>query len=207
MQHGIVLLRHGETEWNALGRLQGRDDSPLTARGVAVADALAAWAAGRGVTRVVSSPLGRAQATAGRIARACGATLETRDALVEMSFGDCAGITLSECEERFPGLLEQRASDRWTHRWPGGEGYPDLVSRLEAWLAAEPAALAGEGVVVVAHQALNRALLLVLTGCAPARVLEGAQSAAQAIEVLADRSWRVVDVAESEPAAHRHGVI
>ena len=207
MERGILLFRHGETEWNAIGRLQGSDDSPLTARGLAQAARLAEWAARRGVRHVVASPLGRAQATARRIADACGATLTVRPALAEMNFGDCAGFTLAECDERFPGLLEERAKDRWAHRWPGGEGYPDLVRRLADWLAAEPGALAGEDVAVVAHQALNRALLQVLTGCPPERVLAGAQSAAQAIEVFAGGDWQVLDVAESEPAAHPHGVI
>ncbi len=59
----------------------------------------------------------------------------------------------------------------------------------------------------MAHQALNRALLLVLAGGAAERVLAGAQSAAQVIELLPGGAWRVHDVAESEPAAHPHGVI
>ncbi|MCC6651264.1 MAG: histidine phosphatase family protein [Candidatus Eisenbacteria bacterium] len=203
----VLLLRHGETEWNVVARLQGRDDSPLTARGLAQAGRLAAWAAQRGVRRIVASPLGRAQVTAARIAAECGATVETRAALAEMAFGSCAGLTLAQCEARFPGLSAERARDRWGHRWPDGEGYPDMVGRLRAWLDAEPEALGGEGVAVVAHQAINRALLTVLTGCEPALALEGAQSAAQAIEVFADRTWRVIDLAEPETDGHAPGVI
>lgn len=204
---GVLLLRHGETEWNALGRLQGRDDSPLTPRGREQAATLAAWAARRGVRRLVASPLGRAQATAATIAAACGATIDTRDALAEMAFGECAGLTLEQCEERFPGVRAERARDRWGHRWPGGECYHDAIARLRAWLDSEPGALEGEGVAVVAHQALNRALLVVLTGCEPAVALEGAQSAAQAIEVSPDGAWRLLDIADSAPATHPHGVI
>ncbi|MBI5170882.1 MAG: histidine phosphatase family protein [Candidatus Eisenbacteria bacterium] len=204
---GVLLLRHGETEWNALGRLQGRDDSPLTPLGREQAATLAAWAARRGLRRLVASPLGRAQATAAAIAEACGATIATREALAEMSFGDCAGLTLEQCEQRFPGVLAERARNRWAHRWPGGECYDDAIARLHAWLEAEPEALAGEGVAVVAHQALNRALLTVLTGCPREAALEGAQSAAQAIEILPDRSWRVLEIAGPAPATHPDGVI
>jgi broad specificity phosphatase PhoE len=159
------------------------------------------------VRHIVASPLGRAKTTAARMASVCGATVATRDALAEMGFGECAGLTLDQCEERFPGLRAERARDRWGHRWPGGECYGDLIARLEGWLAAEPAALAAEGVAVVAHQAINRALLMVLTGCEKAAALEGAQSAAQAIEVRADRSWRLLDIAATASDAHTPGVI
>ncbi|MFN8588868.1 MAG: histidine phosphatase family protein [Burkholderiaceae bacterium] len=207
LTHNVLLLRHGETEWNAVGRLQGRDDSPLTARGIAQAEVLAAWAARRGVRRIVASPLGRAQATAACIAAACGGPVVTADALAEMAFGDCAGLTLDQCEQKFPGIRAERAKDRWGHRWPGGECYHDAIARLRAWLGAQPDVLAGEGVAVVAHQALNRALLHVLTGCPPERALEGAQSAAQALEVSPDGTWRLIEIAESAPATHAHGVI
>lgn len=205
--HSVLLLRHGETEWNVIGRLQGHDDSPLSARGRAQAATLAAWASGRGVRRIVTSPLGRAQATAACIAAACGASVQTRSALAEMSFGTCAGLTLDQCEARFPGLRAERARDRWGHRWPDGECYPDLLARLAAWLDREPEALAGEGLAIVAHQAINRALLTMLTGCAPDMALQGAQSAVQAIEVRPDRTWSVLDIASPEADAHAPGVI
>jgi probable phosphoglycerate mutase len=203
----LLLLRHGETEWNVLGRLQGSDDSPLTARGLEQAAALAAWTASRGVRRVVCSPLGRARTTAEQIAAACSAPLAVREALAEMSFGECAGLTLGQCEERFPAMLEARARARWEHRWPGGESYADVLERTRRWLDSEPDALAGEVVAVVSHQALNRALLVALTGCELDWALSGAQAPGQAIEVLPDGRSRWIEFAASPPATHAHGVI
>lgn len=203
----LLLLRHGETEWNTVGRLQGADDSPLTARGLAQAETLAAWAASRGVHRVLCSPLGRARATAERVAAACSAPLTMREALEEMDFGRCSGLTLDQCEERFPGMLAERARERWEHRWPGGESYADVLARTRRWLESEPGALSGRVVAVVSHQALNRALLVAMTGCDLEWALSGAQAPGQAIEVLPDGRSRWIEFAASPPAAHAPGVI
>lgn len=173
----LLLLRHGETEWNRAGRLQGRDDSPLTARGLAQADALAAACAALGVTRVLASPLGRARTTAERIAAACGVTPRPRDGLAEMSFGACAGSTLDEVRGRWPGLLEERERDRWNHRWPEGEGYVDVLPRALAAIAADRPLATDPPTVVVAHQSVNRALIHALGACTAEAAMASEQSA------------------------------
>lgn len=165
------LFRHGETEWNRLGRLQGRDDSPLTELGAAQASALAAFAHARRIERLLVSPAGRAQATAARIAAVCGARLETHEALAEMSFGTCAGLTVPEVEARWPGLSEERERSRWRHRWPGGESYADVLERLAAWRHELGLVLPAPGLAVVAHQSLNRALAVLLAPCAPEQAM------------------------------------
>ncbi len=173
----VLLLRHGETEWNRAGRLQGREDSPLTERGLAQADALARAAAALGVARVLASPIGRARITAGRVAAATGLPLAMRDGLAEMSFGDCAGLTLDEVAARFPGLLEARARDRWGHRWPGGESYADVLARVQAALAADGPLCTTPPTAIVAHQSVNRTLLHWLAGCPIEEALASEQSA------------------------------
>ena len=173
----LLLLRHGETEWNRIGRLQGRDDSPLTARGLAQADVLARVCAGLGVARLISSPLGRARTTAERIAAACGAPLDFRDGLAEMSFGECAGLTLEEVRERFPGLLEARERDRWNHRWPGGEGYADVLPRTLAALAGDRPLASLPPTAIVAHQSVNRAIIHGCRGCDAKAAMASEQSA------------------------------
>ncbi len=170
----VLLLRHGETDWNRQGRMQGRGDSPLTLRGAAQADALARAAALLGVRRVLASPLGRARATAERVAVAAGCPRELRDALVEMDFGQLAGLTLDEVREKRPGLLEAREDDRWNHRWPGGESYADVLERLETGLADDLPLRTRGPTAIVAHQSVNRALLAWLAS-APGAALAGTQ--------------------------------
>ncbi len=182
----LLLLRHGETEWNRVGRLQGRDDSPLTARGLAQADALARTCAGFGVTRLIASPLGRARTTAERIAAACGVPFALRDGLAEMSFGACAGLTLDEVRARFPVLLDERERDRWNHRWPEGEGYADVLPRALAALAADRPLATTPPTVVVAHQSVNRALIHGLGACAADVAMASEQSADVLVRLDAD---------------------
>ena len=198
----LLLCRHGETMWNLEGRLQGRGDSPLTARGLAQADALAALAASHGVKRIVSSPLGRALTTARRVAEACGASVETRDELMELSFGDCSTLTRDEYAVRFPSLRAERNAARWTTRWPGGESYADAVVRLERWLAETGVPWGDPPVAIVTHQSVGRALVHVLTRCTQEQALEHALAAGGALQVFEDgRLEPLTPLAPSEPHA------
>jgi len=149
----VWLARHGETEWNRSGRMQGRKGAPLTDRGWGQARALAAAAVKLGVTRVVTSPLERALVSATQVGAAVGCPLVLCDALMEADFGLCSGLTEPEIEQRFPGLLEERKREKWMHRWPEGESYADMVERVAPALemiASEPRTM------IVAHQSVNR---------------------------------------------------
>lgn len=64
----IILVRHGQTKWNSEGRVQGRTDIPLNARGMAQAEAVGEWLSGRKIDAVYASPLMRAHDTAKAIA-------------------------------------------------------------------------------------------------------------------------------------------
>ena len=97
----ILLVRHGETQWNVERRMQGQKDSPLTERGRRQAQAMAALVAGivrreAGDWRLVASPLGRAQATAAMIAEAAGLNLDVpQDAVYRLQNGQ---IDRFDCE-------------------------------------------------------------------------------------------------------------
>jgi probable phosphoglycerate mutase len=192
------LFRHGETEWNRVGRKQGRGDSPLTDTGVAQAEAMAAFTRGRGIERLLVSPLGRAQSTAAVIAAACGAVIETHEALAEMSFGSCATLTEDEIETRWPGLRAARERSRWTHRWPDGESYADVLERAAAWWSALELRPPAPGVAVVAHQAINCALTVLLAPCAPQRALELLQYPSTVLELAGDGAISCHELASAE---------
>ena len=179
----LLLARHAETEWNACGRLQGREDSPLTVRGLGQAAALGALARAWGVRHVATSALGRARATGAVVALACGAAESVHEPLAEISFGRCAGWTLEQVREREPEWWRERERDRWNARWPGGESYADAALRLAAWLPDGALEQLERPTLVVAHQSVLRALLVAAAGWPAARAL--------AVPFAACEAWRL----------------
>jgi broad specificity phosphatase PhoE len=134
----IYLIRHGQTEFNAVGRYQGRLDSPLTALGRSQAariGTLLATLVAPGA-RLVSSPLGRAMATAAIIAEKASLPEAITDSrLLEISLGSWEGMTDEDIEFTFPGARD--GTDRWNWHFtsPDGERYEDVAARAGAWLS------------------------------------------------------------------------
>lgn len=156
----VYLARHGETVWNAEGRYQGRLDSPLTDTGRAQARSTAETMRGRGVERLLCSPLGRARATASVAERAIGVVAEIDADLVESDIGRWEGLTRDEVEAAYPGELARREQDRLDHRPPGGESLVDMLVRARAVAGR----LDGRTTLIVAHSAINRVLVAALIG-------------------------------------------
>lgn len=150
----IYLLRHGETEWNAAGRFQGKLDSPLTARGVAQARACGrqlAAAVGR-VDALFASPLGRARQT-NTIIRSYATYPETQwdSRLAEVSVGSWDGLTQIDIDAGWPGLLDGTTPFNWFFRSPDGETYDAATERVRCWLSDL------DGIVVaISHGLLGR---------------------------------------------------
>ena len=134
----IYLIRHGQTEFNAVGRYQGRLDSPLTELGrlqAARMGVLLATLVAPGA-RLVSSPLGRAMATAAIIAEKASLPEAITDSrLLEISLGSWEGMTDEDIEFTFPGARD--GTDRWNWHFtsPDGERYEDVAARAGAWLS------------------------------------------------------------------------
>lgn len=166
----IFLARHGETDWNLQGRMQGRLGAALNEHGRSQSRALAGLARRLGVRQVIASPLPRATETARTVADALGCPLTLCEALMEVDFGDCTGLTEAEIDARFPDLARTRKLDKWQHRWPGGESYADALARLER--AVADGTLPGPPLtLLVAHQSVNRALTRALSGLSTAEAL------------------------------------
>lgn len=148
----LVVLRHGETAWNAAQRIQGHVDEPLNERGRRQAEQLAGALLGEGLTQVYSSDLVRARATAEAVARAAGLAGVGIDAgLRERSFGSFEGLTYAEVEARWPDHVR-----RWRAREPGfapggGEALEAFYARCVPRAAAIAARHPGETVALVAH--------------------------------------------------------
>ena len=144
----LILVRHGESTGNADGLLLGRIDAPLTERGLAQARTLGPWVAG--ATRVISSPLARARATAEALGT--GLPIEIDERWVEVDYGEFDGSPL--------GSVPAEVWTRWRsdpdYRPPGGETLAEAGVRVRS-ACDELFAVEGEGargpgaVVVVSH--------------------------------------------------------
>ncbi|WP_304458900.1 histidine phosphatase family protein [Alicyclobacillus sendaiensis] len=113
----IWLVRHGETDWNVEGRVQGWTDVPLNDVGKRQADRLAAWLRPVHIDHIYSSDLERALETARRVSRTTGAPITVRPCLREHYFGQAEGLLRSESLRRFPnGAPDREPPERATER-------------------------------------------------------------------------------------------
>lgn len=168
----LIFIRHGETDWNAAGRLQGQRDIPLNPRGrdqaAAVGRTVAALVgspAALAEIDFIASPLLRTRQTM-EIARAAMGLepqpYEMDDRLKELTFGAWEGLTWRDVTQRFPADAAARLADKWGFVPPQGESYATLCERVKPWLRT----LKGD-VIVVSHGGVARALLHLVGGCEP----------------------------------------
>lgn len=156
----IWLIRHGQTEFNATGRIQGAKDSPLTALGIEQ---------GRRVgmrlrevvpadTRIIASPLGRTQHTARLVREAAGlaAGIETDARLAEISLGEWDGMLKDDIRQMSPDFEAEHRRWNWFFDAPGGDSYEALTERLGGWL--EDARTHAGPIVAVSHGVAGRIL-------------------------------------------------
>lgn len=148
----LILVRHGQTEYNRQGRLQGQVDIPLNEAGIRQAESLAALVSADPPDLLVASPLQRARETARLLSRGTGLEVRTDDAFLERSFGRWEGLTGEEIHRRWP---EEHAD--WRAHRPvlglGVEDRPEVGERVAAACRALVAAHDGGTVMVVAHGA------------------------------------------------------
>lgn len=163
----IYFVRHGQTTWNAEGRLQGQRDVDLNAIGLEqaaeVGDRLRAVAgAGLAEADYVASPLTRARRTMEILRTRIGLDPEgyrTDPRLMEIHFGAWEGSTWAEIRRRDPAGAHARDRDRWGYRPPGlkAESYAMLTERVAAVLDG-----LDRDAVIVAHGGVARAMLVAL---------------------------------------------
>jgi phosphoserine phosphatase len=159
----ILLVRHGHVEGIQPERFRGRADLPLTSRGLAEARAVAeriasAWRP----TKVYTSPLSRCVATGAAISAACNVPTEVINALIDIDYGAWQWRTCAEIEASEPKLYAAWRTTPHLVRFPDGESLQDLAARAADALRLVLARHAGETVVLVAHDSVNRALLIQL---------------------------------------------
>jgi broad specificity phosphatase PhoE len=164
----LYYVRHGETDFNVEGRLQGRRDTELNAHGrrqaaecgVLLQDLFARDQRRSDELIYISSPLKRARRTMDVLRATLGLDPREYDIdarLAEIAYGDWEGLTLPEIEARGPGILARRDRDKWDFAPPGGESYRQLATRIGDWYASLT-----RDAVVAAHGGGVRALMALL---------------------------------------------
>jgi broad specificity phosphatase PhoE len=158
----ILIARHGQTAWNALGKLQGHTDIALDETGRAQAKTLAGVVMASGIGAVWTSDLSRARETGEIVAAALGLAVPRTDAgLRERKFGIFEGLTRDECAQRHPEHWSAWQSH--TTAPPGGEPREVAVARMGATLARIASATETDGaVLVISHGGLMRLWLMEL---------------------------------------------
>ena len=160
------LVRHGETEWNRKGKIQGHLDVPLNEHGRRQVKMLAKRLAKCRFSGVYASDLSRTIKTAQIIAEGCEAPIETGSDLREFSFGEWEGLTLEEIETRYPNTFTERMDlGERAFAAPGGEDTAQMLDRVRSYCTRtlkryDPA----ENILIVAHGGSIRALLVCLLG-------------------------------------------
>jgi probable phosphoglycerate mutase len=181
----LVLLRHGQTAWNAEGRAQGHSDIELDDTGHEQARDAAPWVAAYRPVALWSSDLARARQTAAYVAKEAGLSAVLDARLREFALGERTGLTNEEFEARFP---EQHAAFR-EGRWdplPGMETTEELALRVTEALEELTGTLeAGETAVVVAHGGALKVGVAALLGWSP--------EIAQSLRHLANCGWVVLE--------------
>lgn len=135
----IYLLRHGQTDYNAEGRLQGQLESTLTPHGEAqvqaMADLLKTEIGDLEGWRILASPLKRTRQSAAIVSATLGLAVEIAPALIEVGCGAWEGELYADLRAREPAAFN--APD-WYFRAPGGERFADMAARIDPWFASLP---------------------------------------------------------------------
>ncbi|KPK06049.1 MAG: hypothetical protein AMJ64_10140 [Betaproteobacteria bacterium SG8_39] len=147
----LVLVRHGETAWNAEGRVQGQTDVPLNELGRAQAAALVPVLAGERFGAVYSSDLLRVRETAQPTARALGLDVRLEAGLRERHYGMFETLTYVECRERYPAEFERFRDKALDFDFGSGESLQAFYDRALASVGAIAARHVGEAVLVFTH--------------------------------------------------------
>jgi broad specificity phosphatase PhoE len=161
----ILLLRHGETFWNREARIQGHMESDLTPLGERQATAMAGLVADLvrgdgGDFRLITSPIGRAMQTAGKVAAATGLTPEADPLLAEIACGEWEGRLRADIAHHHPEMFATR---EWFFGAPGGETFEDVTARATDWLVGLPPE-PERRIIAVSHGVLGRLLRGVFAG-------------------------------------------
>lgn len=170
----LYFVRHGQTEWNAIRRMQGQWNSDLSELGREQADRNGQFLKSRGVEYVVASPLDRTRQTAELIDAHLGIGFELDARLKEWDCGIWSGEMWHELPTKWPQEFAAWQADQFHYRGPGAENYPDMVERAKPFLDELLAKEFGT-IAIVSHGMIGRAMIGTLLSMSPEEMLAFSQ--------------------------------
>jgi broad specificity phosphatase PhoE len=160
----IFVARHGETTWNAEGRIQGHSDPGLSPKGCQQSLALLERVKDRPLSAIYASTLKRSIQTAEPAADYFNLVIQKRSELNEIGFGILEGKTLLNPDEDVRREWEKFKGDRWGYRIPGAENYTDVAIRVKPFFERILIEHPGQEILIVGHRVVNRLLIGMLLG-------------------------------------------
>jgi len=157
----VRIARHGETTWNAVGRYQGRLETPLSPLGQAQALALAGALRDKGIRRIISSPLSRCVQTAVPLSVETGVPIETDPLLLEIAHGTWEGRYRDEIARSEPELFRNWREHPERVRFTGGESLQDVLDRWKLFVSRFDASV---DTLLMTHDVVVRLAILERTG-------------------------------------------
>ena len=164
MKTTIILVRHGETDWNVLHRFQGSSDVPLNETGKKQAGFAKAGLADFALAAIYTSPLQRAMETAEIIRGDREIPVYPAEGLREMGVGEWEGLLVSEIDERYPGLYDVWRSHPTRIRLKGAEPFEKTRERAMGTFRKIAEKHRGETVLIVSHMMCISSILLTVAG-------------------------------------------
>jgi probable phosphoglycerate mutase len=194
----ILLVRHGETDWNASGRIQGHNDTPLNAAGRQQALRAAQRLAREPIRALYSSDLARAFETATIIGKPLGLTVVASPRLRERQYGAWEGLTAAEIHVRYPEQFAMWRARSTDFAPPQGETRSQLLTRALDELQAIARRHVREVVAVVTHGGLCYVLINHIVGSVDGdqREFTFGNASIHTLEVSGDR-WSVISMNET----------
>ena len=161
----FFVVRHGETDWNKLGRFQGHTDISLNDRGLSQARETAAASEDWGYTAIYSSPLVRTVQVAEEIAKVTPMLVSQEPGLKELSLGDLEGVTGEEMRNDWPDLFAAWRTEPEKMSMPNGESLGELRDRTwQVILDIERKHSSDDSIVVISHNFAIRSIVNELLG-------------------------------------------
>jgi len=157
------FVRHGQTEWNAISRMQGQKDSDLNALGREQANISARLLATLDIQAVFASPLNRVRQTAEIVQRHVDAEVRYDARIMEWDCGDWSGHLYQEVKEKWPDEWAALEADRFNYRGPNCENYLDMIERATPFVH-ELMDVPVNNVAVVSHGMIGRVMIGILMG-------------------------------------------
>lgn len=171
----LYFIRHGQTEWNAIRRMQGQWNSDLTELGREQADINGRFLTTLGIDYLVASPLDRTRQTADIINQHLELDINYDGRIMEWHCGDWSGELWDDVSIKWPKEFAAWQEDQFNYPGPNGENYPDMIKRTSPFLD-EVFASQHSRIAIVSHGMIGRVMVSILLGHSPEEMFHFGQS-------------------------------